>query len=138
MTAIVVTAAKVGRIYPNNDEVFPIKLGATVTTGQVLNQDTDDTFGLADANGSGNDLQPRVVALEGGASGAWIPAMKRGWLEGYAVSALDGDAILYLSDTAGAFDDSAGSTTAVCARIMLQSNGTLVVYVDFDWTVIWA
>ena len=138
MTAIVVTAAKVGRVQPDKDEVFPVKLGATTTAGQVLNQDTDGTFGIADANGSGNELQPRVIALKGGAAGQWVPAMKRGWLEGYAVSALDGDAILYLSNTAGDLDDAAGGTTAICGRVALAPDSTKVVYVDFDWTVVWS
>ena len=138
MADIVVTAAKVGRVHPDKDEVFPVKLGATTTAGQVLNQDTDGTFGLADANGSGNELQPRCIALEGGAAGSWVPAMKRGWLDGYTVSSLNGDALLYLSNTAGALADAAGGTTAICGLVILTSNSTKVVYVDFDWTVIWA
>lgn len=138
MTDITVTAAKVSRIYPNADEVHAVKLGETVTAGQVLNIDTDGTMGLADANGSGNELQPRYIALEGGAAGAVIPAMKRGWLEGYTVSSLNGDALLYLSNTAGALADAAGGTTAVCGRVVMLPNGTKVTYVDFDWTVIWS
>lgn len=138
MADITVTAAKVGRIYPDKDEVFPIKLGETVTAGQVLNLDTAGTYGIADANGSGNELQPRVVALEGGAAGAWVPGMKRGWLNGYTVSSADADIPLYLSNTAGALSDSAGGTTAICGRVVLAPNGEKVVYVDFDWTVVWA
>jgi hypothetical protein len=138
MADITVTAAQVGRIHPDKDEVFPIKLGETVTAGQVLNQDTDGTYGIADANGSGNELQPRVVALEGGAAGQWVPGMKRGWLNGYTVSSANADIPLYLSNTAGALADSAGGTTAICGRVALAPNGTKVVYVDFDWTVIWA
>jgi hypothetical protein len=128
----------VGRVYPDKDEVFPVKLGATTTAGQVLNLDTDGTYGIADADGSANELQPRVVALEGGAAGSWVPGMKRGWLYGYTVSSLNGDAILYLSDVAGAFDTATGSTEARCGRVVLTPNNTKVVYVDFDWTVIWA
>lgn len=138
MADVTVTAAKVGRVFPNNDECFSVKLGATTTAGQVLNLDTDGTYGLADANGSGNELQPRVVALEGGAAGAWVTAMKRGWLEGYTVSALNADAALYLSNTAGAFSTTAGGTTAVCGRVVLGPDSTLIVYVDFDWTTIWS
>ncbi len=138
MTAISVTAAQVGRAQPDKDEVIQVKLGATTTAGQVLNQDTDGTFGIADANGSGNELQPRVVAVEGGVAGSWVSAMKRGWLYGYDVSAMNYDALVYLSDTAGAFDTAAGSTEARCGRIVLLPDSTKAVYVDFDWTTVWS
>lgn len=138
MADITVTAAQVGRVYPNDDEVFPGKLGATTTAGQVLNLDTDGTFGIADANGSGNELQPRCIALEGGAAGAWVPMMKRGWLEGFDVSSQNYDAALYSSNTAGALADSAGGTTAVCGRVVLGPDSTKLIYVDFAWTTIWS
>jgi len=137
MADITVTAAQVGRVYPDKDEVFPVQLAATVTAGQVGYQTTSATFGLADANGSGT-IQARGVFLEGGAAGAWVPFMKRGWLYGYTVSSLNGDALLYLSVTAGALADATGGTNVVCGLIMQTSNATKVVYVDFDWTNVWA
>jgi len=137
MTDIVVTAAQVGRVHPDKDEVLPVKLAATVTAGQVLYQTTSGTFDLADANGSGT-IQARGVALEGGAAGAWIPMMKRGWLYGYAVSALNGDALLYLSVTPGALADATGGTNVVCGLVIPVSDATKAVYVEFDWTNVWA
>ena len=125
MADITVTAAQVGRVYPDKDEVFPVQLAATVTAGQVGYQTTSATFGLADANGSGT-IQARGVFL------------KRGWLNGYTVSSLNGDALLYLSVTAGALADATGGTNVVCGLIMQTSNATKVVYVDFDWTNVWA
>lgn len=137
MADIVVTAAKVGRVRPGEDEVLPVKLAATVTAGQVLYQNSSGTFDLADANGSGT-LQARGVALEGGAAGSWVPMMKRGWLDGYTVSSMNGDAVVYLSNTAGAFADAAGATTVICGLIIPNSDSTKVLYVDFQWSQVWA
>jgi len=137
MTDIVVTAAQVGRVHPDKDEVFAVQLAETVTPGQVLYQAITGTFGLADANGSGT-IQARGIALEGGAAGAWVPMMKRGWLYGFAVSALNGDALLYLSVTAGALADATGGTNVVCGLVIPAPDTTKVVYVEFDWTNVWA
>lgn len=137
MTDIVVTAAQVGRVQPDKDEVYQVQLAATVTAGQVLYQNSSGTFDLADANGSGT-IQARGIALEGGAAGAWIPMMKRGQVYGFTVSSLDGDALLYLSVTAGALADATGGTNVVCGLVMPAPDTTKIVYVDFDWTNVWA
>ena len=137
MTDIVVTAAQVGRVHPDKDECLSVQLAATVTAGQALYQTTSATFDLADANGSGT-IQARGIAVEGGAAGAWVTMMKRGWLYGFAVSALDGDALLYLSITAGALADATGGTNVVCGLVIQSSNATKLVYVEFDWMRVWA
>jgi hypothetical protein len=136
MTAIAIaTAAHVDRARPKDDEVLPVVLAAAVTRGQVLYQSTAG-FGVADANDSGKQ-QARGIALDAGAAGQTVSMLKRGYVSGFGVSALDDDAILYLSDTAGALDDGAGTMTVVCGRVITLSD-TKLVYVDFDWTVIWS
>jgi hypothetical protein len=53
---------------------------------------------------------------------------------------MDGDAVAYLSDTAGALDDAAGTLTVVCGRVLVlpDGNNTKILYVDFSWAYIWA
>lgn len=135
MTAIVVTAAHVDRARPDSDEVIPVVLATAVTRGQVLYQSTAG-FGVADADDAGKQ-QARGIALDNGAAGQTIAMLKRGFVSGFAVSGLNDDAILYLSNTAGALDDSAGTLTVRCGRVT-KLQDTKMVYVDFDWTIVWA
>lgn len=137
MAVIALTATQVDRVFPQNDEVLSVKLGATVTRGQVLYQDTDGTFKVADANGSGT-IQARGIALQGGASGQVIPMLKRGVVSGYTVSSLDADVRVYLSDTVGSLDTAAGSTSVTCGRVFSMTDGTKLLYLDFDWLTEWA
>jgi hypothetical protein len=140
MTVIVVTAAEVGRLYPNLDTAIPIFLGATVTAGQVLRPDTDGTWILADATVGGADARGTVIALKGGTDGEADLGIKEGALEGYAVSGLSTGAQLFLSDTAGAVDDAAGTISVPIGRVIGTAekdpaDGTVkeVAYFDMDW-----
>ena len=136
MTAIAIAnSAYVDLARIEGIEVLPVTLAAAVTRGQVGYQSTAG-FGVADANDSGKQ-QARGIYLDNGAIGQTVSLVKRGILSGYGVSALNDDALLYLSDTAGALDDGAGTMTVVCGRVITLQNVKMV-YVDFDWTVIWA
>lgn len=137
MTAITVTAAQVKRIYPQNDVVLAVKLAETVTAGQIAYQTTSGTFGLADANAAGKQ-QARGVFLEGGAANAWVPMLVRGFCAGFTVSSMNGDALIYVSDTAGAADTATGTLEVHIGRVTLLPTGDKCAYFDFDWTTVWA
>jgi len=140
MTVIVTTAAQVGRLYVNQDVTIPIILGATVTAGQVVRQDTDGKYILADATIGGADARQTLIALKGGVDGEADLGLKEGALEGYAISALNSGAQLFLSDTPGAVDDAAGTVSVPIGRVIGTgekdpSDGTVkeVAYFDHDW-----
>src|SRR3990167_8577378 len=99
MTAVALlsSATTNPRVQPQGDEVLSVVLVETATVLQAAYQ-AASRFGVADANASGKQ-QFRGVFLEGGAAGQVVPLIKRGFLEGLDVSALDDDAPLYLSDT---------------------------------------
>ena len=137
MTDIVATAAYIGRADPDNDEVLSVVLAETATAGQTAYQTTTGTFGLCDGNGSGKQ-QFRGIFLQGGAAGQVVPLLKRGFVEGFTVSGLDGDAPLYVSDTAGSLDDGVGTMTVVCGRVTITPNGTKIAYIDAQWAQIWS
>ena len=63
MADITVTAAKVALVFPEQSEVYNVKLAEAVTKGQALYQTTSGTYGLADANAAGKQ-QFRGIALE--------------------------------------------------------------------------
>ncbi len=137
MTVVALTAANVSPVFPQNIEVMSVKLAETATQGEAAYQLTAGTFGVADANGSAKQ-QFRGIYLEGGGAGQTVRLLKRGALYGYTVSALDGDAPLYLSDTVGDLDTAAGTLTVVCGRVLALTDGTKVVYIDAQWAQVWA
>lgn len=138
MTVIALTTAKIGRAYPHDDEVFPVKLAEAVTAGEVGYMLAAGTYGVADANAAGKQ-QARVLFLEAGAAGEWVTAIKRGYVEGFTVSSVDCDSVLYVSDTAGDLDDTTGTLEVHVGRVaMVPGTTTKAVYVDFDWTTVWA
>lgn len=137
MADITVTAANVSRVFPQQDEIISVKLAEAVTAGQTAYQLTAGTFGLSDANAAGKQ-QFRGVFLAAGAAGEVVPVLKKGYLNGFGVSSLNGDAVLYQSDTAGAFADAAGTMTVVCGRVFTMTDGTKIAYIDAQWSQIWA
>jgi hypothetical protein len=139
MTAIAVVAAEVGAVFGIQAEIIDMIAGATITAGQVVYQNTSGRAALADANATGLE-QARGIALKGAVSGQVVPVLKKGGVEGFTVSGMNGDAVAYLSDTAGALDDAAGTLTVVCGRVLVlpDGNNTKILYVDFSWAYIWA
>lgn len=139
MTDIVVTAAQVGIVYPDDAETFDFIAAATITAGQALYFDSAGKANLADANGSGT-LQFRGIALNGGGAGQAISGLKKGHCYGFTVSSVAYDAALFLSNTAGALADAAGATSINCGRVVAlpDSSLTKVVYIEADWLRTWS
>lgn len=139
MTDIALTAAQIAPVDPDEAQIFDFIAAATITAGQAVYITSAGKVNLADANGSGT-LQFRGIALRGGAAGQAIPVLKRGRVYGFTVSAVAYDAALFLSDTAGALGDSAGSTSINAGRVvpLSDSNLTKVVYIEADWLRTWS
>ena len=139
MTDIAVDATKVGAVFSIQAEIIDLIAGATITAGQIVYTATDGKVGIADANATGLE-QARGIALAGAVAGQVVPVLKKGGCEGFVVSGLDGDAVLYLSDTAGALADAAGTLEVVAGRVMVlpDGNASKIGYFDFSWASIWA
>jgi hypothetical protein len=45
---------------------------------------------------------------------------------------------VYLSDTAGGLDTSAGSMTVVCGKVIARPDATKAIYFDTQWLAVWA
>lgn len=139
MTDIALVAAQIAPVYPEKAEIFDAIAAATITAGQALYFDSAGKVNLADANGSGT-LQFRGIALNGGGAGQAISVLKKGHCYGFTVSGVAYDAALFLSNTAGAFGDSAGATSINCARVVAlpDSSLTKVTYIEADWLRTWS
>lgn len=140
MTVITVTAAQVAVANPERAEIYTAILTQAVTKGLALyTVAATGKYDIADANDAGKQ-QFRGVALEAGGADQAVSFLKKGMLYGYDLSGLNYDALVYLSDTAGAFDTAAGTLSVLCGRVVPLSDRdrTKVLYIDADWLRTWA
>jgi hypothetical protein len=138
MTALTVTAAQVGLVDPLKATVRSYIATETITAGQAVYILTTGKVGVADANGSGKQ-QFRGIALNGGGAGQAIDVVHDGEVYGFTLGG-NADTLIYLSDTAGALDDGAGTMTVVCGRVQCLSDKALtkVLRVFVQWEAQWA
>ena len=139
MADITVTAAQVAACFPDKAEIVDMIAASTITAGQALYQDTNGKCAPADANAGGLQ-QFRGIALNGAGAGYAVSVLVRGHVYGFTVSGMNGDALAYLSDTAGALADAAGTMTVNAGRVTCLTDGNLtkVLYIDADWLRTWS
>lgn len=139
MANITVTAAQVGLVDPLKAVVRSYIAAEAITKGQAVYLTTDGKAGVADANAVGK-LQFRGIALNASGAGQAVDVCHEGEMTGFAVSALNGDVMLYLSNDAGLLADAAGGTSVVCARVTALSDKSLtkVIRIFTRWSADWA
>ena len=138
MADITVTAAKVGLIDPEKAVIRSYIAAETITKGQAVYITTAGKVGVADANAAGKQ-QFRGIALNGGGAGQAIDVCHEGLLAGFTLTG-NADTLLYLSDTAGALGDGAGTMTVRAGRVvcMPDKDLTKVLRVFTQWTADWS
>lgn len=138
MADIVVTAARVGLIDPIKATVRSYIATETITKGQAVYILTTGKVGVADANASGKQ-QFRGIALNGGGAGQAIDVLHDGEVYGFTLPG-NAEAKIYLSNTAGALADAAGSMAVVCGRIVCLTDASLtkVLRVFTQWEADWS
>lgn len=136
MADIVVTAAKVAVVFPDEAEIYNVVLAEAVTKGLALYQTTSGTYGKAQADTVAK-RQWRGVSLEAANAGEGISMLKQGILAGYTLATYDDE--VYLSDTAGAFSTTPGTLLVKCGRVISLADPDLteVLYVEADWLREW-
>lgn len=132
MTAIVITAAKIGLgDATQKADIREYIATETITRGQAVYRLTTGKVGVADANASGKQ-QFRGIALNGGGAGQAISVCQEGILAGFVVGALDADVLIYLSDTAGALDTAAGTMTVPVGRVVCATDKDLTKLIEIS------
>lgn len=132
MTAIVITAAKIGLgDATEKADIREYIATETITRGQAVYRLTTGKCGVADANAAGKQ-QFRGIALNGGGAGQAISVCQEGILAGFVVSALDADVLIYLSDTAGALDTAAGTMTVAVGRVICATDKDLTKLIEIS------
>jgi hypothetical protein len=135
MTAVALTAAQIAPVFPEKAEEFSFVAAATITKGQLVYLTSAGKVDVADGNGSGTTA-PIGIAMEAGGAGQAISVLRRGHVYGYTLTSLAYWDPVYMSDTAGSLDTSAGSTSVLCGRVVSLSDSsyTKVLFIDMDWS----
>jgi hypothetical protein len=133
MTVITRTKAQVSPVFQQQAEILDIIASVAVEAGEAVTIGTDGQLDLAIGNTGGNAASCRGIALQDGAIGDVVPVLKRGGLEGFAVSALDADAPVFVSATAGELDDSAAAVSKQVGVVYQLTNGDKIIYIDVPW-----
>jgi len=124
MTAIALTTANKVEIAESFEQMTLPAIEA-VTAGQAVRLDTS-TGKFTKANGSSSG-EARIygIATKTVAAGEPVTAIRKGVMDGFALSALDYDAPIYLSDTDGTLADAAGTVSVVVGRVIPATGTTL-------------
>lgn len=139
MTDISILSTGVREVFADKNDTFDMIATEAITKGQLVYQTSAGKAGVADANASGKQ-QARGIALKSVAAGEPVPVLRRGYIAGFDISSLNYDVAVYLSDTAGALADAAGTMTVNCGRVVSMTDPDLskILFVDFDWLRAWS
>lgn len=126
MADLTVTANDVSNASPSFSVVIDLIAAVTITAGQGVYINSSGKAALADASAAGTAVCVGV-ALEGGGANQNIPVLVMGFTDGLGVSGVAYNTIISVSDTAGAFDNGAGSPTvsAPIGRVVPATDGSL-------------
>lgn len=134
MADISVNTGQQGRAQPGNDTVLATTANVAITALQACYFDaTTGNLVLSDASVAGTAKFDGIAMNGAGAEGP-VTLLKEGAVHGLDVSALDYGALLYLSDTAGAVADAAGTVSVVIGKV-IKLNGEKVAYFDARYNV---
>lgn len=124
MTAIALTTANKVEIVESNIQMTLPAIEA-VTAGQAVRLDTS-TGKFTKSNGSASG-EARIygIATKTVAAGEPVTAIRKGVMDGFALSGLNYDAAIYLSDTDGTLADAAGTVSVVVGRVIPATGTTL-------------
>src|SRR5262245_60167235 len=131
MALITVNAAQVAPIDPDQSEIYPMIPAVALTRGQGTDVNSSGKAALAIATAAGT-VKTGGVALEHAGVRQGVSILKRGKVAGFAVSGLNYGALIYSSDTAGSFADTAGTSSQVVGKVVPMSDNDLTKVIYFD------
>lgn len=131
MADLAVVAAEVGMTDAQKSHTISMIAAAAITAGQVVYMDANGKADLADASAAGT-AGARGIALRTVAAGEPVTVLAEGEVEGFTISQAY-DAPIYLSDTAGALADAAGTVSVLVGNVSAASDKDLtkLLYVRF-------
>ena len=123
---------QIATIYPQKAEIHSYIAAEAITAGQaVYTVAATGKVGVAEADAAGKQ-QARGIALQGVGAGQAVEVLRRGHLHGFTLTSQNYDDPIYLSDTAGALADAAGTLAVPIGLVVaLPDKGlTKVLFVD--------
>jgi predicted RecA/RadA family phage recombinase len=134
MAVVASTAAQVRPVLPGTAEIVDAVAGTSITAGQAVYWNSSGNLVLSSASAAGT-AKFAGIALNSVGSGQAVSILKKGHLAGYTLTSLAYGAKLYLSNTAGAVDDTAGTVSVIIGAVVAMSDAarTKVAYFDADW-----
>ncbi len=118
------------RVDALSSQVDFFTLAVDFTAGQLGAIDSNGEAVLADADAAGAQ-QVRFLALSGGSAGQTISGLEKGGIAGFTISQAY-DASLFVSNTAGAIADAAGTLEVKCGIVKSRNDASKTKYVWFD------
>lgn len=109
----------------------------SLAVGDVVYQTSAGKVGKAEADAAGKQQARGIVVRK---TGNVVSVLKKGYLSGFDISALNYDAPVYLSNTGGKIDTSAGTMTVMLGRVVALTDPDLekVLYFEADWLRAWS
>lgn len=98
-------------------EVFTGIAAVDLVPGTPVYIDANGKLAISDANGSGTDKYRGIVLYRCNA-GQPTTVLRKGTICDYDLASLAFDAPVYISNTAGKLDDTAGGTSLLVARVI--------------------
>lgn len=134
MADIVKTAAQIAPVYPNDAVMFDGIAGAALTAGDAVYWNSAGKLVKSNA-GAGGTAKFAGIALKTVGIGQAVTVLKEGHVAGFTVSGMAYAAKAYLSDTAGALGDAAGTTSVVAGVVVPLPDASLtkVLFVSAEW-----
>lgn len=138
MAEIVVTAARVAPVFPNDFEAYDFLGGTAVAPGKALRINSSGKVIHATAGGTADVTTARFTGIALGSAGInnGVTVLKRGHVYGYTLTNQAYGAPIYLGAD-GVLQDAPGTPEVLVGRVVPLSDNpaapTKVLYVDANW-----
>lgn len=106
-------------------EQMTLPAGAAIVAGAPVRIDTTTGRFVPAAAGTAGNARVWGIASNGAPSGMPVTAVRRGVMDGWDFTSDDYDAPMFLSNTAGRIDNSAGTVSTVIGRVIPGTATTL-------------
>lgn len=134
MAVVVSIAERVRPVLPATADIVDGVAGVALSAGQAVYWNAAGNLVLSNAGAAGT-AKFAGIALNTVGAGQGCSVLRRGYLTGYTLTALAYGAKAYLSNTAGALDDAAGTVSVVVGAVVPMSDATRtkMLYFDAAW-----
>lgn len=133
MAVVTFNTKAISRLIPQQDRVFDGILGASLDAGVPVFENASGVLVQSDAGAAGTARFDGIL-LETADAKQGASFLKEGFLEGYDVSGLAVNTLVYVDDN-GLLNTTAGTNSVPAAIVKLNANKKKSLYVEARWVV---